>query len=145
MTTAQLSFELSTSDASVPLAFEAWLDDQCFFQTGHVTETINVTHEFSDEEEKEHLLRLVMNGKNIEHTVLDDNGNITQDAVLNISKMQFDGIELNQILVDNSVYTHDFNGSGKTISDKFFHVMGCNGTVELKFSSPVYIWFLEHT
>ena len=143
METAQISFELSTSDASVPLAFEAWINDQCVFKTDHVTETQTISFEVPDDD-AEHSLRLVMSGKTHEHTRVDDAGNITQDARLSIANVQFDEIELGQVFVDRAVYTHNFNGSGESVDDKFFGEMGCNGTVELKFSSPIYIWLLEH-
>ena len=142
METAQISFELSTSDASVPLAFEAWINDQCVFKTDHVTETQTISFEVPDDD-AEHSLRLVMSGKTHEHTRVDDAGNITQDARLSIANVQFDEIELGQVFVDRAVYTHNFNGSGESVDDKFFGEMGCNGTVELKFSSPIYIWLLE--
>ena len=143
METAQISFELSTSDASVPLAFEAWVNDQCVFKTDHVTETQTISFEVPDDD-AEHSLRLVMSGKTWKHTLVDEQGNITQDVKLSIANVQFDEIELGQVFVDRAVYTHDFNGSGESVDDKFFGEMGCNGTVELKFSSPIYIWLLEH-
>ena len=143
METAQISFELSTSDASVPLAFEAWINDLCIFKTDHVTETQTISFEVPDEDDAEHSLRLVMSGKTQEHTRVDKQGNITQDARLLIANVCFDEIELGQVFIDRAVYTHDFNGSGETINDQFFGEFGCNGTVELKFTSPIYIWLLE--
>ena len=144
METAQISFELSTSDAAVPLAFEAWIDDQCIFKTDHVTETVQVSYDLPEEDDAQHSLRLVMSGKTEKHTVVDEQGNITQDARLSVSGVGFDEIELGQVFLDRAVYTHNFNGTGESVDDQFFGEMGCNGTVELKFSSPVYIWLLEN-
>ena len=143
METAQISFELSTSDAAVPLAFEAWINDQCIFKTDHVTETVQVSYDLSEEEDAEQSLRLIMSGKTHDHTHVDEQGNITQDARLSISGVCFDEIELGQVFLDLAVYVHDFNGTGEFINDQFFGEMGCNGTVELKFSTPVYLWLLE--
>jgi len=144
METAQISFELSTSDTTVPLAFEAWVDDQCIFKTDHVTEPVKVSYDLLDEDDVPHSLRLIMNGKTQEHTRVDDKGNITQDARLSITNVCFDEIELGQVFLDLAVYVHDFNGTGDTVNDQFFGEFGCNGTVELKFSSPIYIWLLEN-
>jgi hypothetical protein len=144
METAQVSIELSTSDAAVPLAFEAWINDQCIFKTDHVTETVQVSYDLPEEDDAQHSLRLVMSGKTEKHTVVDEQGNITQDARLSISGVGFDEIELGQVFLDRAVYTHNFNGTGESVDDQFFGEMGCNGTVELKFSSPVYIWLLEN-
>jgi hypothetical protein len=143
METAQISFELSTSDAAVPLTFEVWFNDLCVFKTDHVTETQTISFEVPDDD-AEHSLRLIMSGKTHEHTRVDEQGNITQDATLLISNINFDEIELGQVFVDRAVYTHDFNGTGESINDQFFGEMGCNGTVELKFSSPIYLWLLEN-
>jgi len=144
METAQISFELSTSDAAVPLAFEAWINDQCIFKTDHVTETVQVSYDLPEEDDAQHSLRLVMSGKTQEHTVVDEQGNITQDTRLCVANVCFDEIELGQVFLDRAVYTHNFNGTGESVDDQFFGEMGCNGTVELKFSSPIYIWLLEN-
>jgi hypothetical protein len=144
METAQLSFELSTSDAAVPLAFEAWIDDECIFKTDHVTETVQINYDLPEEDDAQHSLRLIMNGKTQEHTRVDEQGNITQDARLSIAKVCFDEIELGYVFLDRVVYVHNFNGTGESVDDRFFGEMGCNGTVELKFSSPVYLWLLEN-
>jgi hypothetical protein len=144
METAQISFELSTSDASVPLAFEAWVDDQCIFKTIHVTETQSISLQINDNDDAEHSLRLIMSGKTHEHTHVDEQGNITQDARLSVANVCFDEIELGQVFLDRTVYVHDFNGTGEFVNDQFFGEMGCNGTIELKFSTPTYLWLLEN-
>jgi hypothetical protein len=144
METAQISFELSTSNAAIPLAFEAWIDDQCVFKTDHVTETQTISFEIIEEDDAEHSLRLVMSGKTEKHTTVDAEGNITQDARLSIANVCFDEIELGQVFLDRAVYTHNFNGTGESVNDQCFGEMGCNGTVELKFSSPIYLWLLEN-
>jgi hypothetical protein len=144
MSTAKISFELSTSNAEVPLAFEAWIDDTCIFKTDHVRETLTVSHDVPDEGDAEHSLRWIMANKTFDHTRVDANGNITQDAVLRVANVEFDEIKLGQIFVDHAVYTHDFNGTKELTNAQFFGDMGCNGTVELKFSSPIYIWMLEN-
>jgi hypothetical protein len=144
METAQISFELSTSNAAVPLAFEAWVDDQCIFKTDHVTETVKVSYDLPEEDDAPHSLRLIMSGKTHKHTWVDDDGNITQDARLSVSNVCFDEIELGQVFLDRAIYTHNFNGTGESVNDQFFGEMGCNGTIELKFSSPVYLWLLEN-
>ena len=41
-------------------------------------------------------------------------------------------------------FQHDFNGTQPEIKDTFFGEMGCNGTVSLRFTTPIYLWLLEH-
>jgi hypothetical protein len=48
------------------------------------------------------------------------------------------------MVTEQAVYTHDFNGTQQEIQDEFYSEMGCNGTVSLKFSTPIYLWLLEH-
>ena len=85
-----------------------------------------------------------MKHKTTEHTKIDEQGNIITDACLTVSNLAFDEIELKQIFINQAVYTHDFNGTQTEIQDKFYGNMGCNGTVTLKFATPIYLWLLEH-
>ena len=84
-----------------------------------------------------------MKGKTAEHTKLDETGNIAQDANITIKDIAFDEIELKQVFVDHAEYTHDFNGTQTATTEKFYGTMGCNGTVSLKLTTPIYLWLLE--
>lgn len=100
-------------------------------------------HEFSDSD-GEHELKFVLSGKTIDHTQLDENNNIIKDVLINISDLQFDGINIDKLVWQHAEYAHNFNQTGPDVTEKFFGNMGCNGTVSLKFSSPIYIWLLEN-
>jgi hypothetical protein len=143
MTTAVISFAISPSDPACPLGVEVWIDQQQIFNTEHLADTVNVSHDI-DEDDAEHELRVVLKNKKTDHTTVDADGNITQDAVINVGLFEFEEIDVNQVVQDLAVYTHDFNGSGNTTRSKFFGSMGCNGTLSLKFSTPIYIWMLEN-
>jgi len=138
-----IACNLSTSDASVPLGFEAWIDDRKFFDSDHVQSSQQISTEISDDP-AEHELKFVLKNKTADHTKVDDNGNIVSDARLIISDVSFDEILLAQIFIDKSTYTHDFNGTGSITQEKFYGEMGCNGTVSVKFKTPVYLWLLEN-
>lgn len=141
--TVKISFNISNSDASVPLGAEVWLDDHKIFDCNHVTETIAFGHDLADDEAN-HELRIVMKNKTAEHTQIDVSGNIVKDTCLVIDNLCFDEIVLGHVFTDLAVYSHDFNGSQQFTQDKFFGTMGCNGTVSLKFSTPIYLWLLEN-
>jgi hypothetical protein len=96
------------------------------------------------EDDAEHELRVVLKHKKSEHTTVDANGNITRDAVINVGSFEFEDIDVNQVVQEQAVYHHNFNGSAADVQDKFFGNMGCNGTLSLKFSTPIYIWLLEN-
>jgi len=96
------------------------------------------------DDEAEHDLRFVLKNKTAEHTQIDEAGNIVNDARLKITDMAFDEIQLGHMITEQAVYDHDFNGTGVMSQHKFYGEMGCNGTVSLKFTTPVYLWLLEH-
>ena len=138
-----VSFDLTSSDYAAAVGFELLLDDVVLLSIDHVTEPMPVSLEILDDE-AEHELKFVMKNKTPEHTVVDDNGNITKDAVLSVANVAFDDIELGHVFVDRAVYHHNFNGSQDAIEDKFFGPMGCNGHVSLQFTTPIYLWLLEN-
>jgi hypothetical protein len=143
MENTKISFLVSTTNSQAELGFEAWLDDQLIFNSDHVQESIEVVVSVSDNE-AEHVLKMVLKGKLSSHTTVNESGEIISDAMLKIQNITVDGIALGQIVNKKTVYTHDFNGSGKVVNDVFFENMGCNGTVELQFTTPIYLWMLEN-
>ena len=142
--TVCITFNLATTDATAELGFEAWIDERKFLDVDHVKETQSVTVELDDQDDVEHELRLVLKNKTTAHTQVDEHGNIMADARLVITDVAFDEIRLGHMFFEQAVYTHDFNGTGKIIQDKFYSELGCNGTVSLKFATPMYLWLLEH-
>ena len=143
MTTYQLACTVGSTNTKATIGLEIWLDDQQLWATDHVAELTPLTFDL-EEDESEHELRFVMKNKRSEHTVIDDAGTIVSDATITISDLAFDEIVLGQIVIDQAVYTHDFNGTQAETTDKFYGEMGCNGTVSLKFTTPIYLWLLEH-
>ena len=143
MDTVKISFDISTSDSDCPFSLEIWLDDLCVLQTGQIADLYKFNHEFADDE-KEHELRIVMDGKTIEHTKVDEQGNIIKDATLTISNVVIEDLDVNQLFFEKCVYTHNFNGTQPEIADTFHGVAGCNGTISFKFSTPIYLWLLEN-
>jgi len=141
--TISISCTLDTTNPDAALGFEAWVDDQKFFDTDHVQTRQQVVVEINDDDH-EHELRFVLKNKTSDHTQVDADGNIVSDARLIVSDLTFDEIKLGHMVTEQAVYTHDFNGTGAVTHDKFYGEMGCNGTVSLKFSTPVYIWLLEN-
>jgi len=137
------SCTIATTNSTVPLGIEIWLDDQQIFNQDRVTENITFCHDMLDLD-ADHELRFVMKNKTPDHTIVDDSGNIVEDARLIISDLAFDDIALGHIVTEKAEYTHDFNGSGNQTQDKFFGEIGCNGTVSLKFTTPMYMWLLEN-
>lgn len=141
--TVSISCTLDTTNPMATLGFELWVDEKMLFDTNHVENKQQVLVEISDVD-GEHELRFIMKNKTQNHTQIDEAGSIVSDARLIVTELAFDEIQLGNMLTEQAVYTHDFNDTKKSTQDKFYSEMGCNGTVSLKFSTPIYLWLLEH-
>jgi hypothetical protein len=142
-TTFNLSCEIDTTDASVPLDIAVLFDGEPIFDHWHVDGVIKISHDIP-EDDAEHELCFVMKNKQPAHTTVDESGKITSDSRIIIRNLTFDEIQLGQIVVEKATYTHDFNGTGNSITESFYGEMGCNGTVSLRFTTPIYLWLLEN-
>lgn len=143
MQQCRVSLRLESTDYAVPLGAEVWIDSTCLFDTAHLTSSTLIEHDL-DEAEADHELRIILKNKKPDHTQIDDQGRIIKDALMRVSDVKFDQILLDQILIRNSEYIHDLNGKTGTQIDRLYGHMGCNGTVFLRFRTPVYVWLLEH-
>lgn len=143
MTTVNINGCIGTTDASAELGAEVWVDQTLVIDVPHVTEDIDFS-QVIDDDGLGHCLKIVLKNKLQSHTKIDEQGNIIQDARLIVKNISFDEIQLEQVFVDQAVYTHNFNGTQAEVQEKFYGEMGCNGTVTLQFDAPVYIWLLEN-
>lgn len=148
MNTIKLEFDIGTTDAEAKLGIKVTLDNQVIYDNSHVTNTYHMSHDISDED-AEHELSIELYGKLPEHTKIDSAGEIVKDAMLTVENFKIDDIDISSMLTANGPvhliqYHHDFNGTQPAIVDQFHGAMGCNGTVRLKFTTPVYLWLLEN-
>jgi hypothetical protein len=143
METVKFNCVVGSTDFTVPLGLEIWVDQHKFFDQDHIDQTYQVEHEITDDD-GDHELRFVLKNKQPEHTTVDLVGNIVSDVTVAVSNIKFDGIDCQYLTTTLAEYQHDFNGTGKSTTQKFYGEMGCNGTVSLKFSTPIYLWLLEN-
>lgn len=143
MSTINFGCSIVPTRAATPLGLEIWIDDQKLFDQDHVHKSHRISTELSDSE-GEHELRFVLKNKLSEHTQVDADNTIVSDARISVSDIEFDGIVLNQLVPALAEYQHNFNGTREISVHKFYGELGCNGTVSLKFTTPVYLWLLEH-
>jgi hypothetical protein len=143
MDTNLFSCRVDTSDTSAELGLEAWINNIKFFDSKYIDQSQIISVDLSDDEGN-HELRFVMTGKTADHTKIDEQGNIVKDATLQLSDITIDGIDINQLFQEQTVYTHDFNGTQPEIQDKFYGTAGCNGTISFRFTTPIYLWLLEN-
>lgn len=138
-----ITFNLGTTAADIPLGVEVRFDNTSVFKTDHLKEPTAVSFSCSDDD-GEHVLEIELTGKLPEHTKITESGEIVQDALISINQLTIDDIDLDLVFSTLAEYTHDFNGSGKTITDRCYNHLGCNGVVTFKFTTPVYLWILEN-
>jgi len=92
--------------------------------------------------------------KTIYDTVLDSNGNIMEDLLLNIDSIEIDEIDLASLLWTASDYRPDYPEVYKAKMSQLQQELpesvsncvnlGWNGRWILPFTSPYYIWLLEN-
>jgi len=138
-----ISVDVAGSPTEFPLGLEIWLNNTIVhdFNPGATVETYQIT---LTDDESEHELKFVLKNKTESHTQIDEDGNIISDATVTIDNLTFNGISIGYVFNELATYTHNINGNGAESVDKFFNTIGCNGTVSLKFTSPIYLWLLEH-
>jgi hypothetical protein len=134
--------KIASSKVDIPLGIEIWLDSKCILDVDHVKDVIDFSHEFGDTN-GQHTFQWRLKNKLPTHTEIDNNGVIIRDAILSISNILFDEIDCSKIVTSIATYTHDCNGFSEIVVDKFYGDIGCNGTVELKFTTPIYLWLLD--
>ena len=142
MQTAKLGFKISANEAVLDL--QVILDDKIQWQGCPGTDVQEIIVEFDDADDQPHVLEFVLSGKLPEHTQITEQGEIVSDVTVRIEGIAFDDIVIDQIFSELAEYHHDFNGTQPAIVDRFYGDMGCNGTVRLEFTTPIYLWLLEN-
>ena len=105
------------------------------------------------EEGNEYNLIILRSGKDKNQTVVDENGDLLKDQMLNIKSIEIDEIDIGALIYEG-VYTPDYpepwatqqREVGTELPESFKNVtqMGHDGKWAFKFSSPFYMWLLEN-
>ena len=143
MNSINFKCNISTSDAECPLGVEIWLDNERIYHNAWIKEAVQFEHAISDDDSNREL-RWILTGKTDAHTKINENNEIVKDALITISNIEIDDIDISTMAQVHAVYSHNFNGHKDTVQDRFYGVMGCNGTVSFKFITPFYLWLLEN-
>ena len=140
MESATVTFDLIPTNQ--PLQVQVRFDGKIVLDK-EVEQQESVYFDFNDDDAGEHCLEIELLNKTQDHTILNSDGQIIDDSSILIENIALDDIPLGYIATQTATYTHDNNGSGVTVVDAFYSEIGCNGVVQLKFTSPVYLWLLE--
>ena len=144
MDNSYITFKVYSTSKLKSVGFEVCLDDLVIYNNEEFIgeQLIKVA---LPADECSHSLKLILKNKTADHTVLDPLGAIVQDVNLVIEEIKFDDVALSYNALQTAEYTHNTNGTEELSSNKFFGTIGCNGTVELKFTTPIYLWLLENS
>ncbi len=142
MNTAILSFRVAATGPDLRLVVR--LDDTVLYDGYPAAEPEPISHEFADNDDQNHALVFEMRGKMPGHTQMSDSGEILNDRIIEISDVRFDDIELSHMFMEQSRYYHNNNDSTEPVIEQFYGAMGCNGRVEMRFTTPIYLWLLEN-
>ena len=112
---------------------------------------IEFEHELIEEEK--YKLIIERGGKNKKQTVVDHEGKIIKDQLLHIKSIEIDEIDIGALIYE-AVYTPKYpepwatqqRRAGNILPESFKNVttIGHNGTWQLNFASPFYMWLLEN-
>ena len=139
----EIKFDVAPTSVAHPLSFAVELDGSVIWQRDAVTESASITVPVPDVDDTQHSLKLFVGGKKPEYTRIDQDGNIISDSLLKITNLTIDDLDMSDHLRYFATYTHDCNGTTEQRTEPVYSELGCNGIVELKFSTPVYLWLLE--
>jgi len=139
-----LEFDIVPNDVQQPLGVEVWFNKQCLLDLNRVVDIVHLQQEISDFPEQQHTIKIVLKNKTAQHTQVNEKLEIVSDSVLEVKNFKLADIDIDQAVQEQAVYSHNFNGNGDYSDHAFYNIMGCNGVVTFKISTPAYIWLLEH-
>jgi hypothetical protein len=140
-----LELDISANADCADIMLEVYINDTNIFQTTAQQKIQTVIYDISDEPGIQEL-KLVMNGKNSKHTKVDNEGKIISDIFFTIDRLEFEELDMKELfcLGRRSRYRHSFNSTQPAFDDEFYGDIGCNGTVFMPFSTPIYLWLFEN-
>lgn len=139
----KISLDVTNASEFHNMGIELWIDQTCFFDNTISPGRHHVVHDFECAD-GDHWFKIVLKNKTHENTKIDQQGNIVSDALIDISNLCIDEINIDTMIHNLADYVHDHNGTQTIAVHEFFGHLGCNGQVKLKFSTPIYLWLLEN-
>ena len=137
----RLELDISANNDCTDIVIEVYVDQALIFQSTAQQQQQTVTYDIS-EDPGDHELQLVMSGKNFTHTIVDSNGQITSDIFFTINRLEFEELDMRKLfwLGQRRRHSHSFHSTQPEFDDEFYGDIGCNGTVFIPFSTPIYLW-----
>jgi hypothetical protein len=140
-----LELDISANVDCTDIELGVYINNDKIFQTTAQKQIQTIIYDI-DEDSADHELKLVMSGKNRTHTIVDNKGQIINDICFTINRLEFEELDMHGVfcLGKRSRYRHSFNSIQPEFDDEFYGNMGCNGTVFMPFSTPIYLWLADN-
>jgi len=140
-----LELDISANVDCTEIALEVYINDNKIFQTTAQKQIQTIIYDIN-EDSADHELKLIMSGKNRTHTTVNPEGEITSDIFYTINRLEFEELDMHEVfcLGRRSRYRHSFNSTQPEFDDEFYGNIGCNGTVFMPFSTPIYLWLADN-
>lgn len=147
--TLNFKIGLSRSDSPKLPAFQILINNDIVIDN-KINKTPAVTEYFhfivDIEESNNHSLTIKFTNKESKDTVVDSDGNILNDLLLNIDSIEINDVELRELKRKLSKYRPNYP---EHYPDKNPEVSNClhlgwNGSWTLEFNVPFYIWLLDN-
>ena len=140
-----ISLSINANNEASDINIKVLIDNQQIFESVATTQIQSITYEI-DDHPRLHNLQIVMSGKSRRHTKVNKQGEIESDVFVELTSLEFDGISVSEIFcLGKECYTHSFNNpTAEPFLDEFYGIIGCNGTVDLQFETPIYLWLSQY-
>ena len=140
----KLELDFSANKNCADVFLEVYCDDKAILKSPAQAVKQTVQLELL-EHPADHVLRLIMHGKNHTHTVVDQQDQIVDDVYFTVDRLEFEELDMKEIFCQGqNCYTHSFNQDQPTVIDEFYGFIGCNGSIDFKFSTPFFLWLNQH-
>jgi hypothetical protein len=144
MNTVNFTCKVSTNCPELPINLKIDHNNTVVFDD-QIINDVNISFDFDDGVEVEHVVKFIVHGKTDLHTQLSNTNEIIKSSEITITQISLDGFSLTPYIMANPLlYIHSNNGYTDQIHSEFFDTAGCNGEIILKFTSPIYLWLLDN-
>jgi hypothetical protein len=145
MTTETLNFEIEIGGTywDRKPQYSIWIDDVKYLEgeVASASDEFDTVKFSADLIDSKHVLKIRLENKQDSDTVQnDDKTAIVNDMLLNIGRIVVDEVDLGEIVYMQSKFRGD-DASRPTLTQCVN--LGWNGSWELEFSCPFFIWLLE--
>jgi hypothetical protein len=140
----KIELDLQSNKDCDDISISIYCNNDKIFESKSKKQLQTVRFELPDDPAK-HKIILTMSGKTRKHTRVDNQNIIIDDVYFSLERLEFEELDMRTIFCQgHTCYKHDFNSSQAEFIDEFYGIMGCNGSVEICFETPIFLWLSQY-